>query len=121
SRFQIHEDALVSTSSSSVASRTRHIATCVSRDSAPVIALVSLLAACGGGSTRHDAMNDGFDRRALLEHLGTNVLLPMQATFDAKAAALPGAIETYCNALDAGTPGTAREAAIAAWSEAIDA
>src|SRR5215204_586784 len=82
---------------------------------------VALLAACGGSSDKPDAQTDGFDRSAMLAHLATNVLLPMQATFDLKAAALPAAIGAYCNALDAGTVGATRDGAISAWAAAVDA
>lgn len=86
------------------------------------VGLLAALAACGGGGgDRPDAPTDSFDRSAMLAHLGANVLLPMQAAFDAKAAALPGAIGAYCDALDAGNAGTTREAAISAWAAAVDA
>jgi predicted lipoprotein len=81
-----------------------------------------LLMACGGEHGRTpDAPPDGFDRTALLDHLANKVLLPMQTTVAAKAAALPGAIDAHCDALDAGAPGTALDAARAAWAETIDA
>lgn len=111
----------MSSLSSSPAACARRRAAWPSRDSAPALAVVALVAACGGGSNRPDAPDDGFDRSALLEHLGTNVLLPMQATFADKAAALPPAIEAYCSALDTGTVGATRDAAVAAWTAAIDA
>lgn len=84
--------------------------------------LVGALAACGGGgsSPPKDAVEDGFDRNAMLENLSRNVLLPMQSAFKEQASALPGAITTYCNALDAGTPGTTLDAARAAFGKAID-
>ncbi|HEX5060338.1 MAG TPA: imelysin family protein [Kofleriaceae bacterium] len=82
----------------------------------------SALAGCGSSDpAKADAIPDNFDRNALLAHLGEHVLLPIQATFDARANALPAAIAAYCDALDAGTPGTTLESARAAWREAIDA
>ena len=82
-----------------------------------------LLAACSGGGPAGaiDAPTDDFDRRALLTHLGTNLLLPMQAEFEVAAAALPSAITTYCEALEAGDPGATLAAARTAWGEALDA
>jgi predicted lipoprotein len=63
----------------------------------------------------------------MLDHLAHNVLLPMQADFDAKAQLVPPAIDAYCDALDTavgttdtGTIGTTRDDAIAAWAGAID-
>lgn len=106
---------------SSSGARARRREAWPSRDSAPALAVVALLGACGSGSTRADAPDDGFDRGALLQHLGANVLLPMQVTFADKAAALPPAIEAYCTALDAGAAGTSRDDAVAAWTAAIDA
>lgn len=86
------------------------------------LVLVIATAACGGGGSTppKDAVDDGFDRNALLANLSRNVLMPMQTAFAEKAAALPGAITAYCNALDAGTPGTTLEAARAAFANAID-
>lgn len=83
--------------------------------------VLAACAACSGSAERPDGPADSFDRSAMLAHLATNVLLPMQAAFDAKAAALPGAIAAYCDALDAGSVGTTRETAVAAWSDAVDA
>ena len=85
------------------------------------ISLVAI-AACGsggGGTSKPDAAADGFDRSALLDHLSHRVLLPIQEAFAAKAAALPGAIEGYCNALDAGTAGTMLDAVRTAWGDAL--
>jgi predicted lipoprotein len=87
------------------------------------VSLVVALAACGGGggsTPPKDAAEDGFDRSALLANLSRNVLMPMQTAFAQKAAALPAAITAYCNALDAGTPGTTLDAARAAFAQAID-
>jgi predicted lipoprotein len=88
---------------------------------APSTAVASLLLiGCGGESGQPDAIADNFDRNALLAHLGEHVLLPIHATFDTRANALPAAIAAHCDALDAGTPGTTLDAARAAWREAID-
>jgi len=81
--------------------------------------VVTLLAAsaCGNGSPpKPDSAADGFDRNALLAHLASNVYLPLQADFAAKAAALPPAVSAYCTALDAPTQNAAR----AAFGAAID-
>jgi predicted lipoprotein len=82
--------------------------------------IVVLVACGGGGTTPPDAPVDPFDRSALLDHLARSVLLPMQTASAAKAAALPGAIDAHCDALDAGAPGTTLDAARAAWAETID-
>jgi predicted lipoprotein len=76
---------------------------------------------CGGDPPRTDAAPDNFDRPAMLAHLGQHVLLPIQEAFAARAAALPPAVEAYCAALDAGSPGTTLDAARAAWRDAVDA
>src|SRR5688572_26133148 len=80
------------------------------------------VSACSGGSdARKDAPDVAFDRNMLLAHLANNVLLPLQADVDAKAGALPGALDTYCDALDGGVGGTiatARTAAMTAWTDA---
>jgi predicted lipoprotein len=84
-----------------------------------ITSITSLAVACGPPTAGPDATPDGFDRNALLLHLGTNVLLPIHAAFDTKAAAMPAAIAAYCDALDAGSA-TAQEAtARAAWLEAM--
>jgi uncharacterized protein len=88
---------------------------------ASLAVLVAGVCACGQpSSTKPDAIADQFDRNALLAHLSEHVLLPIHATFDAKANALPAAIAAHCDALDAGTPGTTLETARAAWRDAID-
>lgn len=84
-------------------------------------AALALAIGCGGGSTTPDATPDNFDRAAMLAHVGAQVLLPMQETFEARAAAVPAAIEAYCDALDAGAPGATLAAAQLAWSDAVDA
>lgn len=87
------------------------------------LAACSLLgfAACSAPSEKADAPNDGFDRRAMLDHLAHDVLLPMQADFDAKAQLVSPAIGAYCDALDSGNIGATRDAAVAAWAVAVDA
>ena len=73
--------------------------------------------ACGGGGddTAPDAPSDAFDPNAMLAHLATHVLLPIQTEFKTSAAALPGAIDAYCDAVEASSIGTTRDAAKAAW------
>lgn len=83
--------------------------------------LVAASACGGGGGTRADAFETTFDRNALLAHLATNVLLPIQADVDAKAALLPAAIDAYCDALDAGSVGATLDTARGAWSDVVDA
>lgn len=83
---------------------------------------IAVAAACSGSTGSKDARpDDGFDRSALLAHLSREVLFPMQTAFAEKASALPAAIGAYCDALDAGTPGTTLDAARAAFAEAVDA
>ncbi|MEZ4367654.1 MAG: imelysin family protein [Kofleriaceae bacterium] len=85
---------------------------------------LTLLAACGGGASPAvvDGADDGYDRAALLAHLATDVLLPMQEAAATALAALPPAVEAYCDALDAGGEVAApRAAAQAAWRDAIGA
>src|SRR5688500_15180001 len=85
-------------------------------------ALHDLASACGGGeSSAPDATSDCFDRAALLEHLANHVLMPIQTTVAVNAAALPAAIDAYCDALDAGAPGSTLAAARTSWAEAMDA
>lgn len=89
-------------------------------------ALAGLLAvvACGGGppEKKPDAgPPDGFDRNQMLAHLASDVLLPLQVDFAARASPLPAAIGAYCDALDQSQVGTTLDAARAAWSAAMDA
>ena len=82
------------------------------------------LAACGGGDDAPavDARpSDDFDRNALLAHLSTNVLLPLQANVQTATAALPATLGAYCDALDAGAVGTTLDVARAAFADAIGA
>lgn len=80
-----------------------------------------VLIGCGGETKRTpDAAPDGFDRSAMLGHFAHEILLPMQTAFAAKAAALPAAIDAYCDALDAGAAGTTLESARSAWAQTID-
>src|SRR5688572_12284657 len=82
-----------------------------------------VLVACGSGSSlpAPDAAPEGFDRTALLDHLANDVLLPIQLRAAEEAAALPAAIDAYCDALDAGTLGDTSQAARTAWAETMDA
>jgi uncharacterized protein len=84
---------------------------------AMVVAGSTSLVGCSSPASNIDAPSDGFDRTAMLTHLATNVLLPMQADVDAKTAGLPAAIDAYCTALDTPT----HDAAVAAWAQAVDA
>lgn len=89
---------------------------------ATVFALFASVAGCSGPTpARPDALNTAFDRNALLSHLANNVLLPMQANVEAKAAPVPAAIDAYCDALEAGNVGGTLQAARAAWGVAVDA
>lgn len=91
--------------------------------SSSILVVLSIVVACGdGGSAKVDAAQptDAFDRRAMLMHLATNVLLPIQADVAAKAARLPPAILAYCDALDAGDAGTTLDTARVALGDAID-
>lgn len=86
----------------------------------PIAALA--VAACGGSSVAPDAKpGDGFDRRALLDHLANQVLLPAQTGFAAAANELPATLTAYCDALDRQQPEATLTAARAAWASAIDA
>jgi len=88
------------------------------------IALCALLsvAACGGQAAKPDAApTDSFDRSMLLDHLATQVLLPLQTRLATVAASLPPAIAAYCDALDSGQPGASLAAARAAWGDTVDA
>ncbi len=85
------------------------------------LAATAAASGCGGDPPSPDGATDSFDRPAMLAHLGQHVLLPIQEAFATRAAALPPAIEAYCAALDAGTPGTTLDAARAAFGEAVDA
>lgn len=78
-----------------------------------------VVCACGGPSAP-STPTDNFDRNALLAHLAHDVLLPLQTEFAGAAGDLPVAIDAYCDALDAGTPGSTRDDAQAAWRTAID-
>ena len=84
-----------------------------------------MLGACGnGGGAKSDAPDVNFDRNALLAHLATNILLPIQAEVDTAAAVVPGALTAYCTALDGGdgpSIATARTALDTAWRAAVDA
>lgn len=86
-----------------------------------LVSALAMTACSGGGTTRADAFDTTFDRNALLANLATNVLLPIQANVEAKAAPLPAALATYCAALDSGTVGGSLDAARAVWRDAVDA
>lgn len=83
-------------------------------------AAVVALAACGGGGTTEPS--DGFDRNALLAHLGQRVISPIYAEAAARAAELPAALGAYCDALDvAADSEAAQRAAQRAFTSAMDA
>jgi uncharacterized protein len=86
-----------------------------------LVSALALMACSGGGTGRADAFDTTFDRNALLANLATNVLLPIQANVEAKAALLPAALDTYCDALDAGSVGGTLDAARGVWRDAVDA
>lgn len=88
-----------------------------------VVLFSSGLLACSDGTTPGDAAipTDDFDRRAMLAHLATNVLLPIQADAAAATALVPPAITAYCDAIANGTIGATQETARAAFVTAIDA
>jgi len=87
-----------------------------------ITGLALLVAACGNEPGQGiDASTDDFDRSAMLAHLAEHVLLPIQASFATRAAALPAAISAYCDTLDAGPPSGTLDAARAATTAAIDA
>ncbi|MBA2543500.1 MAG: imelysin family protein [Deltaproteobacteria bacterium] len=82
--------------------------------------LFALAIGCGGNTPSiPDAPTDGFDRSAMLAHLGQNVLLPVPGDVAAKTSALTTAVGAYCAELDAGsaTPDAVRDA----WRTAMDA
>ncbi len=88
-------------------------------------ALLLFVFACGdsGGDDTppgSDTPQDGFDRNAMLAHLATHVLLPMQTELQVSAKALPGAIDAYCDAVEANAIGATRDAAKAAWIASVD-
>jgi uncharacterized protein len=82
---------------------------------------VTAVAACssdpGGPRPPGDEL---FDRRAMLAHLGNDLLLPIQADFAARAAELPVALAAHCDALDAGNGPASLPAAQAALAGAVD-
>jgi predicted lipoprotein len=76
----------------------------------PLVVALALGTACGGGDGGSqpgapDARLDGdgsvieFDRRGLLRHLATNVLLPTYEAFADEAEALSVAVDAYCVAV----------------------
>jgi predicted lipoprotein len=86
----------------------------------PALILACACGGGGGGGDPIDARDDGFDRRALLEQVGAH----LGATYDGfatEAAALTGAIDTWCGALGGAGADAARADAQAAWRTTIDA
>lgn len=92
---------------------------------APSCALVAALAAaaaCSDSSSGKPPVDDDrFDRRAMLAHLGSKLLLPIQEGFAARAAEVLPALSAHCEALDAGGGAATRPALDAALAAAFDA
>lgn len=87
------------------------------------LAVALACTSCGGGDdapTAPDADDGGFDRRAMLQHLGDHFFVPTHAAFATQAAALRDATGAYCTALASGDAATERDAARAAWRAAMD-
>jgi predicted lipoprotein len=82
---------------------------------------VTAVAACGSDSSPQPPSEELFDRRAMLAHLGNELLLPIQADFAARSAELPIALSAHCDALDAGTSTSTLPVAQAKLSGAVDA
>lgn len=84
-------------------------------------ALAALLVACGGGDTQEtpDATPIDFDRRALLAHIGEDVVLATYTEFRGDTEELAAAIATYCDALGTAGEAEALAAAQAAWATAM--
>lgn len=88
-----------------------------------VAPLLALTAACDSPApiTGKDAPSDDvFDRPAMLGHLATNLLVPMQHDVAVKTAALATALGAHCDALDLDVTASP-VAARAAFADAIDA
>lgn len=82
---------------------------------------VTAVAGCSSGSSGPKPPDDElFDRRAMLAHLGNDLLLPIQADFAARAAELPVALSAHCEALDAGAGAATLPAAQAKLAAALD-
>ncbi len=65
--------------------------------------VAAALGGCSDSSSREPMPpGDSFDRRAMLAHLSTELLLPVQADFAARSAELPTVLLAHCDALDAG-------------------
>ncbi len=87
-----------------------------------LLAAVSMLslAACGGsGGSAVSPACDQFDCQAMVNNLAENIMLPTVQSFAVEAAALEGAIGGYCAALETGDETATRDAARAAWSDAM--
>jgi hypothetical protein len=85
--------------------------------------IATLVASCGGDPPPSDVDADdgGFDRSAMLAHLSSELIAPIQSDFAVAAAALPPAIDAHCAVLDAGgDPAATLDAARAAWRSAVD-
>ncbi len=73
----------------------------------------------GGGEGGPDAGVDTFDRRAMFQNLGSNVILPTYRSFSEKALALEQATAAWEAAVGTATEATARETAGQAWRDAM--
>jgi uncharacterized protein len=71
---------------------------------------VVAVAACGGGGGRPDAIGDRFDRAALIERIGRDLLVPVYEQLAPATADLVAAIDADCSG-----PGAEQ-----AWRDAID-
>lgn len=91
------------------------------------VAAVVALVACGGDSggpgpdpDDPDAAGADFDRAALLENIGTNIVLPVYERFATDVTALGAAIGDYCTALETADEAARRTDARTAYATAMD-
>ncbi len=91
-----------------------------SRGTVLLFSAAAALSSCSGASNGGpDAGGDTFDRRALFQNLGANVILPTYRDFAAKALSLEQAAAAWEGALGTSNEATAREAAQQAWRGAM--
>ena len=60
--------------------------------------LVLLAFGIGSFARQTNAQNDSFDRRAMLENIGNNIILPLHEAFLQQVTALQGAAHTFRDA-----------------------
>lgn len=85
-----------------------------------LLSAAAALSSCSGaGNGGPDAGVDTFDRRAMFENLGANVVLPTYRDFAAKALSLEQAAAAWEGAVGTPTEATTREAAQQAWRDAM--